>query len=120
MANNKIRELSSGGDTGGSIRFTGKNTTVALPPRPFPRLIITGTISSLGEGEHRGDIVYNFKISPLAQDLKGDDRVFTFSLYAGTHRNTPKHSTQRQFIASVLRKRHALIWDRFHEAMGTR
>jgi hypothetical protein len=88
--------------------------------RKMPTLIIKGTISSMGEGEFRGDLVYNFKVSPLAQDLKGNDRVFTFALYAGTHRNTPKHSIQRKSIANLLRKRHTNLWDRFHEAMGTR
>jgi hypothetical protein len=103
-------------------RFTGENNfSTKIMIRPMPKMLIKGTLSSLGEGEFRGELVYNFKISPFMQDLKGDDRVFTFALYAGVgKREAPKHSPERTTLARLLRKRHTILWDRFHEAMGTR
>jgi hypothetical protein len=114
------REYIKGG--GRDKRFTGENNfSVKIAVRPMPKMLIKGTLSSLGEGEFRGELVYNFRISPFMQDLKGDDRVFTFALYAGVgKREAPKHSPERTTLARLLRKRHTILWDRFHEAMGTR
>ncbi len=120
MSDSIERRYAQGQDRGS--RFTGENNfTTKTVIRPMPKMLIKGTISSLGEGEFRGELVYNFKISPFMQDFKGDDRVFTFVLYAGVgKRDTPKHSPERTTLARLLRKRHTLLWNRFHEAMRTR
>lgn len=81
-------------------------------------ILIKGEISATGEGEWGNDLLYKFQISPLAQDTRGDDRVFTFILYTTKpKRNTPKHSDERKLIARQLRRHHTLIWQRFHDAM---
>lgn len=101
-------------------RFKAEAHHVKL--RKMPKLLIKGTLTQIGEaGEFEDDIVYVFKISPLGQDKNGDDRVFTFNCYSkASHRNSPKHSTNRKHLALLLRTRHTNIWNRLHKAMGTR
>jgi hypothetical protein len=120
MSDSIERRYAQGQDRGS--RFTGENNfTTKIALRAMPKMLIKGTLSSLGEGEFRGELVYNFRVSPFMQDLKGADRVFTFALYAGVgKREAPRHSPERTTLARLLRKRHTILWDRFHEAMGTR
>ncbi len=101
-------------------RFEGKNTRGEFNPptkTKFP-MLIKGSIWQTFDGEWANDLQYRFQISPLDQDRRGDDRVFTFSYYTTKpKRNTPKHSEERKTIARNLRKHHTLIWQRFHDAM---
>ena len=101
-------------------RFSGEGTRGEFNPpsqSTFP-MIIKGEVTQTWEGEWANDLLYKFQISPLAQDLQGNDRVFTFAYYTTKpKRATPKHSDERKLIARNLRKHHTLIWLRFHAAM---
>jgi hypothetical protein len=82
------------------------------------KMIIKGVVEQTWEGEWANDLLYKFQISPMAQDIRGQDRVFTFAYYTtNPKRNTTKHSDERKLIARNLRKHHTLIWQRFHLAM---
>lgn len=82
------------------------------------RLLITGSLTQLGDGEFASDIVYLFRICPMGQDRLGNDRVFTFNCYAKREwREAPKHSASRKDLAIKLRKRHRLLWQHYHNAM---
>lgn len=64
------------------------------------KLLIKGTLTALGDGEFQEDLIYHFKVSPMAQDKNGDDRVFTFILYTKKQqRNSPKDGKERKLIA---------------------
>ena len=111
------RNLTTGNSAPGK-RFTYTGKKVVIPSQSTFSMIIKGSITQTWEGEWANDLLYKFQISPLAQDLQGNDRVFTFAYYTTKpKRATPKHSDERKLIARCLRKHHTLIWKRFHDAM---
>lgn len=103
--------------SGTTYRFQSPGR-LSLPARAPFKMQIRGTVTKLGEGEFEHDIVYNFRVNPLARDKRGDDRVFAFQMYSkAQNRNTPKHSKERHEIARKLRIHHSKLWQRFHDAM---